>query len=422
MHRATQQQEADRHRTLAIVPDKLLQEIRRLPGFERFLLQKEFSQLRASAHSGPVVILNAAHRRCDALIVLAHVDHVIHVPLPNFTFQCSTDLQGVLKDFLRHALLERVGKIERWDRRSWESFLSTLWKCVVKPVMDALAFSVRLVMSPPFIIRSSVSLNRHLEIYHAFFGVRLALSCFFLSMPLVFMTPSIQYPGTVFDFVVSPYVPTLSLLAPSCSIHAAPNSDLRLLAVRQPPTDGQSRLPGVHTELEYIKEVIRNSACTTFLESSVGTVEEVLGLMTEADWVHFACHGIQDAASPTDSGLCLANARRLKISDMIGSSRTRGGLAFLSAGQTATELSDEAIHITAGMLFAGYGGVIGTMWSISDKLAPIVARDVYEHLFRNGTRPDYREAARALHEAIGRLRESGEASFNEWVPFIHVGL
>ena len=56
-------------------------------------------------------------------------------------------------------------------------------------------------------------------------------------------------------------------------------------------------------------------------------------------------------------------------------------------------LSDEAIHIAAGMLFAGYGGVVGTMWSISDKLAPVVARDVYEQLFRDGKRLDYREAA-----------------------------
>ena len=38
------QQEADRHRTLAIERDKLLQEIRRFPGFEQFLLRKEFSQ------------------------------------------------------------------------------------------------------------------------------------------------------------------------------------------------------------------------------------------------------------------------------------------------------------------------------------------------------------------------------------------
>ena len=106
------------------------------------------------------------------------------------------------------------------------------------------------------------------------------------------------------------------------------------------------------------------SARTTLTESSVGTVEEVLSLMKEADWVHFACHGIQDDANPTDSGLCLADQRRLRVSDIIALSRPHGGLAFLSAYQTARgdeDLSDEAIHIAAGMLFAGYGGVSGTM-------------------------------------------------------------
>jgi CHAT domain-containing protein len=203
-------------------------------------------------------------------------------------------------------------------------------------------------------------------------------------------------PGyTVSDFVISSYVPTLSILAPSPNPDVATSGDFRLLAVRQPPSDGLSRLPGVDTELEHIRAEIEEShlASTTLLESSVGTVEEVLGLMKETDWVHFACHGIQDATSPTSSGLCLADERRLKISDIVALSRPRGGLAFLSACQTAMGdegLSDEAIHIAAGMLFAGYGGVVGTMWSISDKHAPDVARDVYEQLFRNGTRPDYR--------------------------------
>jgi len=201
--------------------------------------------------------------------------------------------------------------------------------------------------------------------------------------------------------------------------------DFRILAVPQPPSDGQSRLPGVHTELKHIRAVIRNSrAQTTLLESSVGTVEEVLGLMKDADWVHFACHGVQDGESPSNSGLCLADERRLKLSDMISLSRPRGGLAFLSACQTAMgdkRLSDEAVHIAAGTLFAGYGGVIATMWSISDRVAPCVAKDVYEELFRTSARPDYQEAARALHNAVGRLRDNN-ASFVEWVPFIHVGL
>ena len=64
-------------------------------------------------------------------------------------------------------------------------------------------------------------------------------------------------------------------------------------------------------------------------------------------------------------------------------------------------LSDEAIHIAAGMLFAGQGGVVGTMWLISEKLALDVARNIYAYPFRNGTKPDYREAARSF----GRLRD-----------------
>jgi CHAT domain-containing protein len=186
--------------------------------------------------------------------------------------------------------------------------------------------------------------------------------------------------------------------------------------------------------MSYIKEVTSNlsPAHTTLVESN-GAVEQVLSAMKESDWVHFACHGVQDLASPTESGLCLADQRRLKLSDIIHLSRSRGGLAFLSACQTATgdkELSEEAVHLAAGMLLAGYGSVIGTMWSIQDNVAPEVAKDVYEQLLRGDGVPNYREAARALHGAVERLCRPGyvkddalrEGWFLSWVPFIHVGL
>ena len=117
-----------------------------------------------------------------------------------------------------------------------------------------------------------------------------------------------------------------------------------------------------------------------------------------------------------DSGLCLADRRQSKLRDIIALSRPRGGLAFLSACQTAASVSSTKPFIWRQR------GVIGTMWSISDKLAPDVARDAYEQLFENARRPYYREVARALHDAIGRVRESGSASFVVRVPFIHVGL
>ncbi|KAF8545898.1 hypothetical protein OG21DRAFT_1313660, partial [Imleria badia] len=311
----------------------------------------------------------------------------------------------------RHGAEEREGTSAAGRGVKWEPLLSTLWNGVVKPVLDALDFLTpgqlrRIFWCPtgPFVFlpihAAGLYDNNHSQPGHK-----------------------------VSDFVISSYIPTLSILAPSSNLDVLPSGDLRLLTVRQPPSDGLSHLSGVAIELGHIREIIRNSpaAQTILLESEKGTVEEVLSLMKNADWVHFACHGIQDDKDRTNSGLCLADRRRLKLCDIIALSRPHGGLAFLSACETATGdtgLSDEAIHIAAGMLFAGYGGVVGTMWSISDKLAPDVAREVYAQLLQNGTRPDYREAARALHEAIGRVRERSEVEvpFHIWLPFIHVGL
>lgn len=103
-----------------------------------------------------MVILNAAESRCDALIVLANMDHVIHVPLPHFPFKRSVNLQNTLKHFLRHA---REGRIVMESDVSWESILSPLWECVVKPVLDALAISVRDVISLELATHSFICLS-----------------------------------------------------------------------------------------------------------------------------------------------------------------------------------------------------------------------------------------------------------------------
>ena len=429
------EQDPDRHRELAIKRDKLLQVIRGLPGFERFLLHKEFFQLRTAAHSGPVVILNAAETYCDTLIIHPDKENVIHVPLPDFTLKQSRDLQSTMDSLLGHVRVipshcdDRDGQRALRQRFNWESILSSLWKGVIKPVLDALDISVCLVVLLECVADSflygSAQTRTPGELSRIFWCPTGPFTFLPIHAAGLYGTHYSEPGHKVFDFVISSYIPALSILTPPIR-DTASSGDLRVLAVSQSPSDGQTPLPGVHTELEYIRTVLRSSqsAQITLVEPFAGTVDEVLALLKDADWVHFACHGVQDSENPINSGLCLANERRLKLSDIIALSRPRGGLAFLSACQTAMgdkNLSDEAVHIAAGMLFAGYGGVIGTMWSISDRVAPAVAKDVYEQLFRTGAMPDYREAARALHNAVGRLRENN-ASFVEWLPFIHVSL
>ena len=57
----------------------------------------------------------------------------------------------------------------------------------------------------------------------------------------------------------------------------------------------------------------------------------------------------------------------LKVSKIIQKRNTNASLAFLSACETAKGdkgSPDEAMHLAATMLFAGFCGVVGTMWSV----------------------------------------------------------
>jgi CHAT domain-containing protein len=197
----------------------------------------------------------------------------------------------------------------------------------------------------------------------------------------------------------------------------------QLLAVAQPSALGQTPLPGTLKELEKIQQHA-GSFKVSSLSQSEATVQSVMAGMKESCWAHFACHGVQDITNPIESGLLLAGASRLKLSDIISLSISHADLAFLSACQTAMGVEDlpgEAVHLAAGMLLAGYRGVIATMWSIMDRDAPQVAGDVYAHLFKG--HPDHTQAAHALHYAVQRLREDAEGrSFLSWVPFIHIGV
>ena len=225
-HHATHslEQEADAHRTLAIERDNLLQEVRGFPGFERFLLHKELSQLRASAHSGPVVILNAAKSRCDALIILTEKENVVHVPLPTFAIKRFERLQSALDGLLGSARVlscgDRAGKPASRQDFSWESILSSLWNGVVKPVLDVLGLSVRHLIACEADSDSSASPNRFPGTCHAFFGARLGLSPFFPSMPLAFTAPNIQNLGTKYSTLS--FRRTSPLSATSCCPSGAP--------------------------------------------------------------------------------------------------------------------------------------------------------------------------------------------------------
>jgi CHAT domain-containing protein len=222
-----------------------------------------------------------------------------------------------------------------------------------------------------------------------------------------------------YNYAVSSYIPTLKTLIPETR-GDFDGAFSGILAVSEPST-----LPGTTREVEAITKHA-GSSLVTHLNAAAGTKSDVLRNMAQHSWIHFACHGIQDKDDPLKSAFKLHDGE-LTLSDIMRTSVKRSGLAFLSACQTATghdDLPDEAIHLAAGMLSAGYSSVIGTMWSIQDDDAPLVAEEVYSRIVdRERGTADVRMAAWALHEATAKLREAaGETSFVRWVPFIHLGL
>lgn len=86
--------------------------------------------------------------------------------------------------------------------------------------------------------------------------------------------------------------------------------------------------------------------------------------LPETSILHLASHGVQDHNNPLDSGFLLRDDK-LTISQLMPLPLPHAFLAFLSACETAKgdgEQADQAVHLAATMLFAGFKSVVGTMW------------------------------------------------------------
>jgi len=228
-------------------------------------------------------------------------------------------------------------------------------------------------------------------------------------------------------FVISSYIPSVNALIEARAKESQASSGLLAVGMTKSPGYG-SPLPNAKQEILEVKTQAGRVPSWRFtqLQNEDATKEEVLKNMTNSSWIHLACHGVQDLQNPIRSGLVLTNAERLKIMDIVEKQSISIEFAFLSACETATgeeKVSDEALHITGGMLAAGCRSVIGTMWSIPDAAAPLIAKEVYEHLLPPGKEPDSSRAAQALHEAVSSLRSRDEWSQNvhAWAPFVHYG-
>ncbi|KAI0083728.1 CHAT domain-containing protein [Irpex rosettiformis] len=408
----------------ALEYEKLIAQIRELDGFKDFLLPKKLSQLTGACASGPVVVINAHESRSDALILHGGGD-VVQVPLPDLSLSRATDVQSQLWDLLRAKRFlnrsrgemrdedgdERGGRVTAMDPPDMmRKILADLWNWMVKPIMDVVCTLVPPSATLPHVTWCPTGPLAFLPLHAA--GI----------YPKHESTSA--HSQTIMDVAVSSYTPTLeALLKPRTKVTAGETEYPKALVVSQPATPNCDPIPNTRTEAEIITSLIGQS---THLDDTGGTIQAVLEGMAKHDWVHLACHGVQNRMDPTNSAFALYDGR-LTLSMLMSHHLPNADLAVLSACQTATgdeTLSEEAVHLAAGMLSVGYKSVIGTMWSISDYIAPEVMRVFYTVMAERVKAGGELQPAYALHEAMKALRNKpgGMNNFLRWVPFVHFGL
>ncbi|KAI0318775.1 CHAT domain-containing protein [Amylostereum chailletii] len=392
--------------------DELVQDVRRLDGFHNFMQSNTVKELRSAAVHGPIVSLNVSPNRCDALVLFHSSDSVIHVPLPDLTYDTATKLQsdfqrvlngsGVQMRFMRPHSRTKLG--------SMGPTLSMLWSHVVEPILKKIGY---------------LETTRGAQLSRITWCPSGVLSSLPLHAAGIYsLSRNRSDSPKVFDFVISSYAPSISSLLGAVRKHdAVEHIGPKILAISQPATPKHTHLPGTVDEITAIQDVV-GAEKMTWLNDAQATTSSVLELMRKHAWVHLACHGIQDSDAPTQSAFMLHDGG-VDLRAIMQLSFDKKELAVLSACQTATgdnALPDESVHLAAGMLMAGYPSVVGTLWSIGDSDAPIVMERFYSYLI-NEAKGDSGCTAYALHHAVGVLREKvGERDFIKWVPFVHFGI
>ncbi|KAJ7253856.1 CHAT domain-containing protein [Mycena rebaudengoi] len=398
--------------------EETIQAVQKLPGFEDFMRLKSIASLRQAAVTGPIIILLAGKSACSALI---------HVPLPALSLQAVK----LYSDFPRALFMGNFDIVKFLDARGPSG------KSLDRPDLEARLFGYRedhINMSTDDIFRRNLA-----EMWKTIKSASPPRLWWCPTGPFAFLpihaAGIYDEHGTdcVSDYAVSSYTPTLAaLLDPPTNTTAS----FKMTAVIEPDAPNCSPLPGTAEELATIVNRVPGQWLTSLLSP---TGLEVAPILEESSIVHFACHGIQDSQNPLDSGLMLSDGR-FKVSQIMRKqdnasmdANTKSmSLAFLSACETAKgddSTPDEAMHLAATLLFAGFRGVVATMWTMNDEDGPKITDTFYENLFKdcdpNSTPPvvpDLTKSAEALHLAVSELRKQPGITFNRWVPFVHYGL
>ena len=199
------------------------------------------------------------------------------------------------------------------------------------------------------------------------------------------------------DDVVIRYSPAAKALA----TNRKADRPLSLLAIDEPIPVTANPLRNSNREVTAVASHFPGSLP---LRGEAATKAAVLREISNHGVLHFSCHGTSNLRSPLDAGLLLANDAMLTLREVLPLELSLARLAVLSAcetGWSGMDLPDETVGLPAGLMQAGVGGVVATLWSVLDASTMMVMVRFYE-LWRDEGLPP----ATALRDAQVWMRDT----------------
>ncbi|CAE6438380.1 unnamed protein product [Rhizoctonia solani] len=471
---------------------RLLDQIRKIQGFAHFMRPRAAEDLMKAARNGPVVVINVHISRCDALIVhpINNNKGIQLVKLPELAPDKIIHMRDIIDQSLEEIGGTRAvgsksgGEAGRQQKRTepidrLEEQLKNLWDWVVHPILKGLGYGSRpkeprhvtwCATGPlSFLPLHAAGDYRNTGIEKTFEYVissytptlgALLTDVYHEVLPkphcdLLLVNPELAnpehgsesggLPGAQAEIeciekrfkVATSSFPQWAVEGVDAVVSLFRRPKDTMDSQSQPKSEPALKIPDLDDESDEpnsnngpAPNVPENAGPPrlTRLEGSHANPNAVYEAMQKHDWIHLACHAVQNDGNPAMCGFYLGG-ELLPLQRIARMRYKKRGLAFLSACQTAKgdqNLPDEAIHLASGMLMSGYSNVIATMWPVRDADAPFVANDVYNRLLVGDKMRCGRSAA-ALHSALANLRKDlevknlGRVALAYWIPFIHYG-
>ncbi|WP_242907413.1 CHAT domain-containing protein [Actinomadura terrae] len=360
----------------------VVEEIRRVPGYEDFMAAPTFEDVAAAA-TRPLCYVSAAESEGLALIVRNEggTASVEHLRLPALTAdEVRRRVSALLTSYAEVRTVSGTGR-EVWSAEL-DAATRWAWDAVMGPLLDRLRDDPAMTLVP---------------------GGLLGL------LPLhAAWTPDAARPTGRFhalDETTISYAPNARSLTAATRI-AERSTAGSLLAVVE-PRPLPPRFPAMpFTGLEASTAAGAVAGTPRTLAGTAATLAAVLRELPSSDLVHFACHGFADLENPLDSGLVLAGGEPLRVRDLL-TMDLRIGLVVLSSCETSmpgVELPDEVISLPTGLLQAGAAAVVAPLWEIPDLRTSMLMTEFYRGFGEPGWTP-----AEALRRAQLWLRDGTNA-------------